>query len=434
MKRFKFLRCNHLGVAILASLTILLCLWFASPLLPTQANTQTQVFEQVWETVNKNFFDPRFNGVDWKAIALKYKPQAAKAKSNHEFADTINQMLSELRTSHTRFYTPEEPAYYQLMGIFQPRMADLPPAVKKLFPTGKFEYTDIGIFTKAINGKTFIRAILDDSPAAKAGLKIGDELLSVDGGTYEPIQSFVGKAGKKVTLLIQRTPNPNSRQEISVTPKIYDATTMFLEAQEASKQVIQRQGKKIAYVHIWSNAADANQEKLIEDLLFGRFQDADALVLDLRDGWGGGSISYLNFFTAEGAIITNIPRNGKRNTYRYQWKKPAIMLVNEGSRSSKEILAFAFREYKIGQLVGSQTAGAVVAGRPFFMPDGNMLYLAVADVLVNETERLERKGVTPDITVPFPLGYAQGADPQKQLALETVVTKVNSQQSRVTND
>jgi carboxyl-terminal processing protease len=57
------------------------------------------------------------------------------------------------------------------------------------------------------------------------------------------------------------------------------------------------------------------------------------------------------------------------------------------------------------------------------MQDGSLLYLAVVDVLVNG-ERLEGKGVIPDIEVPFQLAYAQGADPQKQKAIEVLLQRL----------
>ncbi len=425
MKRLVPPKLNRFATATLISFSILLFLWLTSPLAKTLAKPEVKVFEQVWQTVNENFYDPKLNGVDWKAMRQKYEPQAVRTKSSQEVAGVINQMLSELRTSHTRFYIPNEPAYYQLLGIFQARNPEFQKQLKKFFPKGKIEYSGIGAFTKDINGKTFVSGILDGSPAAKTGLKVGDQLLSVDNRPYQPIQSFTGKAGQKVTLLIQRTPDANSQEKIAVTPKMFDASTMFLEAQQASTQVIQRNGKKIGYVHIWSNAAEPDQEKLREDLTYGRLRDAQALVLDLRDGWGGGDIGYLNIFTAkEGPSVTTVPRNGKRYTYISQWKKPVVMVINEGSRSSKEILAYAFQQHKIGPVVGSKTTGAVVAGRPFLMPDGSFLYLAVSDVFINETQRLEGKGVTPDINVPFSLEYAQGADPQKERAIEAVLEKV----------
>ncbi|RUS96659.1 carboxyl-terminal processing protease [Dulcicalothrix desertica PCC 7102] len=399
----------------------MLTLWLASPLLPTLAQPQARVFDEVWQTINDNFYDPKFNGINWQAMRDKYKPQAIKSKSSQEFAAVVNQMLAELRTSHTRFYTPDEQSYYQLLGIFQPRDRKSLNRLKPFFSKGKFEYTDIGIFTKAINGKTFVSAILDESPAIKAGIKVGDEILSVNNQPYQPVQSFAPKAGQKVTIQIQRTADTNSKQEIVVTPKVYDATTMFLDAQRVSTQIIERQNKKIGYVHIWANAADPSQEKLIYDLLYDRLKDADALILDLRAGWGGGNNNYLTVFTGQGPSITSIARNGSRVTYDSHWKKPVVILINEGSRSSKEIIAYGFQQYKIGSVIGTKTLGAVVAGRPFIMQDGTLLYVAVTNVFVNGT-RLEGKGVTPDITVPFTLEYAQGADPQKEKAIEVVLS------------
>ncbi|BAY36296.1 peptidase S41 [Nostoc sp. NIES-2111] len=422
MKAFRLIYLKRLPFALCISVFLLFALWLSSPLLPTLAKPETQIFEQVWHTVNDNFYDPKLNGVNWAAIKTKYQPQLERSKSSKEVANVFNQMLSELKTSHTHYYTQDESAYYQLLGIFYARSTDLPKRLREIFSKGKFEYTGIGLFTKDINGKTFISSILDDSPAAKAGLKVGDEIISVDGKEYQPIRSFAGKVGQKVKILIQRSPQLSSRQEVAVVPKIYDAGTMFLEAQTASIQVIEQANRKIGYIHIWSNAADQYQQTLQDELIYGRLKNAEGLILDLRDGWGGGEISYLNIFTAEKTpSLTSVQRNGRRYTYYYQWKKPVVMLVNEGSRSSKEILAFNFQQNQIGPVIGTKTTGAVVAGRPYIMQDGSLLYLAVADVFLNGNQRLEGKGVTPDIEVPFSIEYAQGADPQKQKAVETVL-------------
>lgn len=148
------------------------------------------------------------------------------------------------------------------MGIFEPRIPNLRKQLQKFFPQGKIEYSGIGIFTKDINGKTFVSAILDGFPAASSGLMVGDQLLGVDDRPFQPIQSFAGKAGQKVKLLIQRSQNPATQQEILVTPKLLDASTMFLDAMKASTQVIERQDKKIGYVHIWSYAGDQYQPQL----------------------------------------------------------------------------------------------------------------------------------------------------------------------------
>jgi len=423
MKEFRFAKNSRLALITLLFVLVMLVSWVISPVFPT-TEPNAAIFEEVWETVNDNFYDPNFNGVDWRAMGEKYKPQVMQAQSSEDVAAVINQMLSELKTSHTYFYTPNQPAYYQILGIFAPRSPDFRQQLKKFFPTGKIEYSGIGIFTKDINGKTFVSGVLDGSPADKAGLQVGDQLLSIEDRPFQPIQSFAEKAGQSVTLKIQRSANPNSQQDIAITPKMLDATTMFLDAMQASTQVIEREGKKIGYVHIWSYAGDQYQQQLEEELLYGRLQDAEGFVLDLREGWGGAPQTALNIYTAKDLAVTNIPRNGTRNTYHSQWNKPVVMLVNEGSRSAKELLAYGFQQFGIGSVVGEKTAGAVVAGRPFLMQDGSLLYVAVADVYVSGNQRLEGNGVTPDIVVPFSPEYAQGEDPQKERAIETVLEAV----------
>jgi carboxyl-terminal processing protease len=107
------------------------------------------------------------------------------------------------------------------------------------------------------------------------------------------------------------------------------------------------------------------------------------------------------------------------------WRKPVAMLVNEGTRSGKEILAYGFKEYGIGEVIGSRTAGAVLAGRAYLLRDGSLLLVAVADVLV-DGQRLEGVGVVPTISVPFALAYAQGKDTQLGRAVEVLSRTVGA--------
>ncbi len=236
---------------------------------------------------------------------------------------------------------------------------------------------------------------------------------------FKLLNHLLRKLPQPVPVLIQRT-GDSDPQEIIVVPKVFNPATMFLEALNNSVEVIEREGQKIGYIHIWSYADPLYQQQLEEELVEGRLKDSDGLVWDLRDGWGGASPSYLNLFTAPAPTITTIFRDGVERPQKMQWQKPVVMLVNGGSRSGKEILAYGFRKYDVGQIVGSQTAGAVVAGRPYIMPDGSLLYLAVANVLV-DGERLEGKGIIPDVRVSVSLPYAQGVDLQKEQAIETVL-------------
>ncbi|HEY9741999.1 MAG TPA: S41 family peptidase [Coleofasciculaceae cyanobacterium] len=417
-----------LGLIIVVALSLLMIFLPVSLKVSSAKDSQyINTLSEVWQEVDENFFDPKFNGVNWKAKREEYAERIKPAQSIEEASVVINQMLGELNTSHTRFYSRLEPAYYQLLGVFD--RGDFAQEIAKLFPDGKLEYTDIGIFTKDINGKTFITAILDGSPAAKAGLKVGDAVLTVDGKPYQPIQSFVDKADREVKISIQRTPDAKSIEDITVIPKKLYPNTLFLEAMRESIKIIERDRalpgaksdrQKIGYVHIWSYAGDQYQQLLGDEIAYGKLKDADSLILDLRDGWGGANPNYLAIFAEKVPVLTRIPRDGIKRNLDYQWRKPVVMLVNNGSRSGKEILAYGFKKYGLGKVLGTKTAGAVVGGSPFLLNDGNLLYLAVVDVLV-DGERLEGKGVIPDIEVPFPLEYAQGKDPQLERAIEVLL-------------
>lgn len=388
---------------------------------PAMGETQADVFEQVHRTVDHDFLAPDFKGIDWQALREKHKPRADSAQSSLERASVINEMLAALQTSHTRLYVPGEPAYHQLLGIFLTGNDELRRKLKEVRSDVSPHYSGIGIFTEMRDGKTFLSAILDGSPASEAGLLVGDQLLEADGQPFHLATSFAGKAGQPVELLIQRTPDTDSRMRVSIEPKMLDGATMFLDAMNASTRIIERNGRQVGYLHIWSYAGQEYQRALEQTLLFGPLKDTDALVLDLREGWGGASPVYLNLFTSRTIGVTATGRDGNRFTFRSGWQKPVVLLVNGKTRSGKELLAYGFRRYGFGPVVGSTTAGAVVQGRLSAMDDGSLLYLAVGDVQLDDGLRLEGLGVTPDIEVPFALAYAEGADPQKDRAVEVAL-------------
>lgn len=387
-----------------------------------QAQDSTRIHKEVWEIVRDNFYDPNFRGLDWQAMLEKYSPLAEKAKSKEYLYKIINLMLSELRTSHTELYSPSDQMYYMLLSIFSDSLEDFPEHI----PKGQILYTEIGIFTKKTDRGIFISSILEGSPADKAGLKVGDRIISVEGKSYHPVDSFRGKAGQEIKMMVQSTRDPNSLREAVVIPLEINPSNAFLEAQKNSLCVIQKKGKRLGYIHIWSYAGEEYQEFLegcVEN--WNMTQDIDGLILDLRDGLGGANPEYLDIFNKNVPAITHISPSGEKIINDGKWRKPVVLLVNEETRSGKELFAFGFKRYKIGPLVGTKTSGAAMGGRPFFLSDGSLLYLAVEDILV-DGERLEGIGVQPDVEVPFSLEYAQGKDPQLEKAIEILLDELMS--------
>ena len=385
----------------------------------TAAEPDPSAFDQVWELVRDRFYDPRLNGLDWQAMRERYRPQAEAARSREELSGAINAMLATLGASHTRYYTVDEPAYFQLADIF---LGALQHRGQHVFPNGDVAYPGIGVFTQPDDrGRTFISGVIEGAAAHQAGLLLGDEIVAADDGPFHPVGSFRGKVGAKVLLSIRRT-RDGTPMSIPVTPVDLHPGVMFLHGLQASARIITAGANaRIGYVHVWSYAGRQYQGAL-EDLIGdGPLKDADGLIWDLRDGWGGAQPQYLDLFNPHSPTMKVTARSGETDLVDVKWRKPVAALINGGTRSGKEVLAYGFKEYRLGELIGSRTEGAVLAATAFLVgkeQDG-LLLLAVEDVLV-DGRRLEGAGVEPTIEVAFDSRYAAGADPQLERAVEVL--------------
>ena len=380
-----------------------------------QAKSDTDVFDEAWRLVQNKFYDRNLLGLDWEAVGNKHRGAYAEAKTDAERSAAINAMLDELGVSHTHHFIKEQPSYYQLVDIFSwPLRRDIP----KYFSGGAITYSGIGIFTKTIDGKTFISGVLAGLPADTAGLRVGDEIISADGSSFEPVGSFRGKEGEAVALAIRRDAN-GPVMTIAVRPQRIKPDDAFESAMRDSARIIEANGRRIGYIHVWSYAGRSYQEILEAALSEGKLKDADALIWDLRDGWGGARPSFLRIFDPHGPTMILSERNGDTELVGFRWRKPVVLLTNNGTRSGKEVLTYGFKKNGYGEVIGEPTAGALLAARAFLLSDGSLLILAVNDVTV-DGERLEGKGVVPTIEVPFELPYAAGKDPQLNRAISVL--------------
>ncbi len=204
---------------------------------------------------------------------------------------------------------------------------------------------------------------------------------------------------------------------IAVAPADLKPGEMFLRGlKDSARVIVANGGARIGYVHVWSYASRRYQGALEDLISGGPLKDADALVWDLRDGWGGAQPWYLDLFNARAPTMQVADRDGETEIVGAKWRKPVAALINGGTRSGKEVLAYGFKEYRLGPLIGAHTEGAVLAATAFLIGDEGLLLLAVEDVLV-DGRRLEGVGVEPTIAVPFDRRYAAGADPQLDRAV-----------------
>lgn len=391
----------------------------ASTASPVNEGRAAAVFDEVWRTVRDRFYDRGMHGLDWKEIRDSYRPEAVAARTDGEIAERINAMLGELGVSHLSYYTPAETAYYDLADIFA---RSLRQQIKSSFANGEVSYVGIGSFTRLIDGRVHVTGLLDGMAADKAGLKVGDEIIDVEGQPFEPIGSFENKSGRNVMLTIRRD-RDGDPQQLVVVPQRIQPNKGFLDAMKTSARVITRNGARIGYVHVWSYARSDYQELLAQLISTGPLKDADALIWDLRDGWGGADPAYLDIFNRRAPTMITTDRDGDQDVVNARWRRPAAVLINGGTRSGKEVLAYGFKKYGYGEVIGTRSSGALLAGSAFLMRNGGLLLVPVADVSL-DGERIEGVGVAPTIEVERPIPYAAGADPQLEKALDLLARAV----------
>jgi len=353
--------------------------------------------DEIVHLVRSELFDPS-RAARWAQANTGY---AAAVQNAADFVRETRRRLAQLHVSHTAYYTPDDPGYYDLLSIFEPVLHKNP------------ETESLGAGLVAADGGWFVARVFTGGPGEAAGLRRGDRLVSLDGAPFEP-RSLRDKAGQPVRLKVES--RPGDIRDLTITPRRVNPRKEWIEAQRNGTRIVDAGGKRIAYAPLWSCAGEDFQG-LLRDALFDQLQEAQALVLDLRGGWGGCDPTLVSLFDPAVPDLTRTERDGKVVAGVSAWRKPVVVLIDGGTRSGKEVVAWALQRHRRARLVGEKTAGAVVAGRPFLLSDGSLLFLAVQDIRV-DGERLEGVGATPDVKIPPDLPYAEGRDPQLEKALE----------------
>jgi carboxyl-terminal processing protease len=353
--------------------------------------------DEIVALVRDNFVD----AARAEAWAAKHRGYAATVRDEAGFAARTDEILAELATSHTAFYPRGSARHPMLSAVFQDGLKS------------KSSYASLGIdLARTANG-VFVQRVFPGGAGEAAGLLRGDRIVSVDGKPADPALPLAARADRAVRLEVQRAPQ-QPPIELRATPVLINPKQEWLAMQRTGSHIVDREGARVGY-HPMFSCAGAEHEAALRDALAGDLAAAAALVLDFRDGWGGCNASLVDVFSPVAPTVTSAGRGGKRSTMHGAWRRPLVLLVNAGSRSGKEVVAFVLKQHRLATLVGARTAGAVMTGRVFPLSDGSLLYLAVADVLV-DGQRLEGVGVSPDVEVSDALEYAQGRDPQLERA------------------
>lgn len=395
----------------------------SSPPAELSAAPKPDLVTESWRILNEWFIDPPRLPAAFEIMVGSERP--ADTMGQHAL---IRRMLTALNTSHTDLYTADQPEYIEALDIYA---FVAPHRIETMFPGGNVSAVRIGVTTTVIDQRHFARFVWEGGPADIAGVQIGDELIAVDGQPFHPVHAFRGHEDDTVQLTIRRTRSGETLQ-IDVTPHRLSPGDAFARALTESVRVVTCGGKRIGYARVHSYAGSRFHEILLNTLECKPIADADALVLDLRGGWGGASPEYALDLVGRAAEMTMTDRDGKTihvsaarvQPEKRRWHRPLVVLIDDSVRSGKEVLAATLKQAGV-PLVGLRTAGAVLGGKPFLLEDDSLLIIAVTDVTVNGA-RLEGVGVEPTIAVPFELPYAAGHDPQFDRAIAEAARRVGA--------
>ena len=366
--------------ALLLLLTINVLPAFASPCRPKVE------FDEIVSVVTEQFYDRTFNGLDWEARTIHYRGRIQCDDDADDVASTVNALLSELNASHTELYTASDLDYWGLNALFH--FDDL-DAYQIYFP---------GIWPERRNGGWFAKHVLNGSPAERAGIRPGDELITLDGADFHPL-GFGGGAA-----VVTVSSDGRTQREVRLRTVRQSVMHAFVDASRASAEVKRAGARRAGYFRIW-----AAREQILESLdeALSRFEEqgVDAIILDFRGGYGGTSEEYLERLR-RGSYLRRIPK---------------YFLIDDTVRSGKEMLAAIIKRDGIGTLIGSTTAGYFLQGRMNRLFDEKyFLYVAVGGASVPGIGRIEGIGIEPDHYVAPCRMYCRGSDPPLEAAIALI--------------
>src|SRR5467141_1557951 len=396
-----------------------------------------KIYSRVCELVARKHFDPAMNGANWGELSKDRKDQILQSNTDDEYEKQIQELLNELKTSHT--------------GFRHSKSSKIPGrhAISATFMRCDFDGTQRWMFQDVHEG----------GPAHVAGLRPGDILLQVRNREITPPEPPIFSVGDDSQYLVQKpdgkritgtlnVPSPKSKNHPVIVPKAVVCSQL-------------PEGIGWLKVTMFPGAVGIDLAKMF-DTAFAHLRDSSRLVVDLRGNTGGGIgglrlMSYLTPGKTEvgysltrarkekGYAREKLPRFGRIPSHkatliwlalRYgfidksilvvteglgpqRFHGRVIILVNEHTASAGEMLAAFAEENGLATIVGKQTAGRLLSGSAFRVGFGYILGLPVAAYLTWQGRMLENNGIVPKFSIELLReALKEGRDTQLGTAIE----------------
>lgn len=403
---------------LLAASTSLVFLTLPFPLSPPSYALEDTVWEespkvvvdQAWQIVYREYVDPSFNQTNW--LATRQELLTADYDSPDAAYDALRAALEELQDPYTRFLDPEQ--------------------YKSLTSQTRGELSGVGMRLRY--DETLKHIVVEQpipgSPALKAGIQPGDVVLQIDGKSTE------GMTVSEAADLIRGDVDSSVTIQFQRQSEVFERTIVRAQVEIPSVEYTrQTEGNRdIGYIRLSQFTSHAARE--MREAIRTLTPEVDGFVLDLRGNPGGllnSSIDIARMWLDQGTIVKTVDRDNHNQELKANstalTQLPLVVLVDQNSASSSEILAGALQDNRRGLIVGNSTFGKALVQSLHPLNDGSGIAVTIAHYYTPNGTDISKKGVTPDVEValsreqqgtlaknPEQLGTA--VDPQYREAIE----------------
>ena len=328
----------------------------------------------------------------------------------YEKIDLFGEVLEKIKKDYVDEVDQAEMMDSAINGVLQsldPYSAYMSPELFKEMQTDtRGEFGGLGIEIGMEAGIVKVIAPIDDTPAAKAGIKAGDYIVKINNeqvqgkSLMEAVKLMRGPVGTSINLTIRRK-NIKKPLEFKVIRKI-------IEIKSVSSKILGKQ-KKLGYIRLKSFNENSDKQFLeIIKKFEKKSNNIEGYILDLRNNPGGllnKAVNITDFFLDDGEIVSTKGRQVSETRKFFAKKgdeiegKPIIVLINNGSASASEIFAGALKDHKRAIILGENSYGKGSVQSIIPLRNGGGMRLTISKYYLPSGDSISEVGVTPDIVV-----------------------------------
>lgn len=330
----------------------------------------------------------------------------AAADDKYKALDTFGQALGIVENGYVEPLKQQEIIYGAIKGMLQdldPHSTFYTPEEYQSFKVDtKGSFGGLGITISLKDEMITIISPMEDTPAAKAGIKAGDVILMINnepamGMSLETaVSKMRGEAGSKIKLTISR--------KGETKPLDFTMERAIIKIKSVKSAMVDN----IGYARLTQFQENSSNEMTKALEAFDK-AGAEGIIIDLRNNGGGLLSEAINvsslFLPTDKSVVFTKDRNSEETHYKTKKisyrdnKRPIVVLVNEGSASASEILAGALQDYKRALIVGSVTFGKASVQSIIEMKDGSAIKLTTARYYTPLGRSIQGVGIVPDVPV-----------------------------------